>query len=148
MLLGLDLLAGAVKASLSYARLPYLMSLREGREEKVDRTVGVIEKPRLRSSLRLAMAFFHFLLAGLLPIILQVYGVALDIWLVLFYLVLEMALVNILEFLIEGMILKSTEENAIRLSALGGFINTIFSPLAGLLMGSWVKTPTRSLWRP
>ncbi len=61
MLLGLDLLAGAVKASLSYARLPYLMSLREGREEKVDRTVGVIEKPRLRSSLRLAMAFFHFL---------------------------------------------------------------------------------------
>ncbi|MBG0786315.1 MAG: HlyC/CorC family transporter [Anaerolineaceae bacterium] len=135
VLLGLDLLAGAVKASLSYARLPYLMSLREGREAKVDRTIAVIEKPRLRSSLRLAMAFFHFLLAGLLPMILQVYSVALDIWLVLFYLVLEMVLVNILEFLIEGMILKDTEENAIRLSGLGGLINSIFSPLAGLLMG-------------
>lgn len=135
MLLGLDLLAGAVKASLSYTRLPHLLSLREGREAKVDRTVGVIEKPRLRSSLRLAMAFFHFLLAGLLPMILQVYGVALDIWLVLFYLVLEMVLVNILEFLIEGLILKNTEENAIHLSWLGGLINLIFSPLAGLLMG-------------
>ncbi|QRN83070.1 HlyC/CorC family transporter [Chloroflexota bacterium] len=135
VLLGLDLLAGAVKASLSYARLPYLMSLREGREAKVDRTIDVIEKPRLRSSLRLAMAFFHFLLAGLLPMILQVYNVALDIWLVLFYLLLEMVLVNILEFLIEGVILKNTEENAIQLSALGGLINTIFSPLAGLLMG-------------
>lgn len=134
VLLGLDLLAGAVKASLSYARLPHLLSLREGREAKVDRTVGVIEKPRLRSSLRLAMAFFHFLLAGLLPMILQVYGVALDIWLVLFYLVLEMVLVNILEFLIEGLILKNTEENAIHLSWLGGLINLIFSPLAGLLM--------------
>ena len=135
MLLGLDLLASAVKASLSYARLPYLLSLREGREVQVDRTLGVIEKPRLRSSLRLVMAFFHFLLAGLLPMILQVYGLALDIWLVLFYLILEMILVNILEFLIESVILKDIEMNAIRLSGLGGVINTVFSPLAGLLMG-------------
>ena len=135
VLLGLDLLTSAVKASLSYARLPYLMSLREGRESRVDRTVGVIEKPRLRSSLRLAMAFFHFLLAGLLPVILQVYNVALDIWLVLVYLVLEMILVNLLEFLIEGWILKNTEENAIHLSAIGGLVNLLFSPLAGLLMG-------------
>lgn len=135
MLLALDLLTSAVKASLSYARLPYLMSIREGRESQVDRTVGVIEKPRLRSSLRLAMAFFHFLLAGLLPVFLQVYNVALDIWLVLLYLVLEMILVNILEFLIEGLILKDTEENAIRLSAIGGLVNLLFSPLAGLLMG-------------
>lgn len=134
VLLGLDLLTGSVKASLSYARLPYLLSLREGREVQVDRTVGVIEKPRLRISLRLAMAFFHFLLAGLLPIILQIYGVALDVWLVLFYLLLEMILINILESLLEGMILKSTEEFAIRLSGLGGLINLIFSPLAGLLM--------------
>ena len=37
VLLGLDLLAAAVKASLSYARLPYLMSLRrEGREAQVE----------------------------------------------------------------------------------------------------------------
>jgi len=134
VLLGLDLLTGSVKASLSYARLPYLLSLREGREVQVDRTVGVIEKPRLRISLRLAMAFFHFLLAGLLPIILQIYGVALDVWLVLFYLLLEMILINILESLLEGMILKSTEEFAIRLSGLGGLINLIFSSLAGLLM--------------
>ena len=135
MLLGLDLLAGAVKGSLSYARLPYLMSLREGRIAQVDRTIGIIEKPRLRSSLRLAMAFFHFLLAGLVPVFLQVYGVALNIWLVLLYLVLEMILVNGLEFLIEGWILKDTEENAIRLSGLGSVIHLLFAPLAGLLMG-------------
>lgn len=135
VLLGLDLLAGAVKAGLSYARLPYLLSLREGREAQVDRTVSIIEKPRLRSSLRLAMAFFHFLLAGLLPMILQVYAVEAKIWAVFIYIILEMILINLLEFMIEGLILKHTEENAIRLSSLGGLIHFFFSPLAGLLMG-------------
>ena len=134
LLLGLDLLAGAVKASLSYARLPYLLSLRDGQEAKVDRTLSVIEKPKLRSSLRLAMAFFHFLLAGLLPMILQVYAIEPKIWVIFIYIILEMILINLLEFLIEGMILKHTEENAMRLSVLGGLIHLLFSPLAGLLM--------------
>jgi CBS domain containing-hemolysin-like protein len=134
VLLGLDLLTTAVKASLSYARLPYLLNLREGREAKVDRTVSVIEKPKLRSSLRLAMAFFHFLLAGMLPILLAVYGVQLKLWWAMIYLLLEMILVSSLEFMIDGLILKNTEENAIRLSSLGRLIHLVFSPLAGLLM--------------
>lgn len=134
VLLGLDLLTTAVKASLSYARLPYLLSLREERETKVDRTVSIIEKPKLRSSLRLAMATFHFLLAGMLPILIVTYGIPLKLWLALVYLLLEMLLVSLLEFLIEGLTLKNTEENAIRLSSLGGLIHLFFSPLAGLLM--------------
>lgn len=134
VLLGLDLLTTAVKASLSYARLPYLLSLREERETKVDRTVSIIEKPKLRSSLRLAMATFHFLLAGMLPILIVTYGIPLKLWLALAYLLLEMLLVSLLEFLIEGLTLKNTEENAIRLSSLGGLIHLFFSPLAGLLM--------------
>lgn len=134
VLLGLDLLTTAVKASLSYARLPYLLSLREERETKVDRTVSIIEKPKLRSSLRLAMATFHFLLAGMLPILIVTYGIPLKLWLALVYLLLEMLLVSLLEFLIEGLTLKNTEENAVRLSSLGGLIHLFFSPLAGLLM--------------
>ena len=39
----LDLIIIAVKASLTYAKLPLLMNLREGREQAVDRTVRVIE---------------------------------------------------------------------------------------------------------
>jgi CBS domain containing-hemolysin-like protein len=96
--------------------------------------LSIIEKPKLRSSLRLAMAFFHFLLAGLVPLMMQVYGAAPKIWIVLFYITLEMILISLLEFLIEGMILKQTEENAMRLSFLGNLIHLIFSPLAGLLM--------------
>ena len=134
VLLGLDLLTAAVKASLSYARLPYLLSLRDDREAKVDRTVSIIEKPKLRSSLRLAMATFHFLLAGMLPILIVAYGIPLKLWLTLVYLLLEMLLVSLLEFVVEGLTLKNTEENAIRLSSLGRVIHLFFSPLAGLLM--------------
>ncbi len=134
VLLGLDLLTSAVKVSLSFARPPYLMSLREGRESLVDRTMNVIEQPRLRTSLRLAMVFFHFLLAGIVPITLRVYGIELNVWLILLYLLLEMILISFFEFVIESFILKDPEENAITLQPFGSLIHFFFSPLAGLLM--------------
>ena len=134
VLLGLDLLTSAVKVSLSYARLPYLLSLREGRESEVDATVKIIELTKLRTSLRLSMVFFHFLLAGLVPVTLNVYAVELNIWLILLYLLIEMVLISFLEFVIEAFILKDPEENAIRLRSFGNIIYFFFSPLAGLMM--------------
>jgi putative hemolysin len=134
ILLGLDLLTSAVKVSLSFARLPYLFSLREGSESAVDHTVSVIEQPKLRTSLRLSMVFFHFLLAGMVPVILHVYAIELNIWLILLYLLLEMVLISFLEFVIESFILKNPEENAIRMQSIGSLIHFFFSPLAGLMM--------------
>lgn len=135
ILIVLDLLCSAVKASLSYARLPYLLNLRDGREAKVDRTVNLIEEPKLRTSLRLVMVFFHFLLAGLLPVILHVYGVEVGIWLILLYVLIEMLALSLSEFIVEALILQDTEENAIRFQFLGRIINGVFSPLSSLLMG-------------
>jgi putative hemolysin len=134
ILLGLDLLTSAVKVSLSYARLPYLLNLREGRESVVDTTVKVIELPKLRTSLRLSMVFFHFLLAGMVPVILRIYAIELNVWLILLYLMLEMLLISFLEFVIEAFILKDPEESAIRMRGFGSLIHFFFSPLAGLLM--------------
>ncbi|MDY6873043.1 MAG: hemolysin family protein [Chloroflexota bacterium] len=135
VLIALDLLSTAIKASLSYARLPYLLNLRDGREARVDSTVELIEEPKLRTSLRLVMVFFHFQLAGMLPLILQVYGIEVNFWLTLFYLLVEMLVLSLMEFAVEAMILQDTEENAIRFRSLGRFINGVFSPLASLLMG-------------
>jgi CBS domain containing-hemolysin-like protein len=66
--------------------------------------------------------------------LLHVYGVTPKFWVIFIYITLEMILISLLEFLIEGMILKQTEENAMRLGLLGGLIHQIFAPLAGLLM--------------
>jgi CBS domain containing-hemolysin-like protein len=129
-----DLLTSAVKASLTYTRLPFLLGLRESREAAVDATVKLIEKPRLRTSLRVALVFFHFLLAGLVPVLMLTYGIKMNLWLALLFLTLEMIAINLLEFAIEGAILKAIEENAIRFRGFGSLIYTFFSPLAGILM--------------
>ena len=130
----LALLTSAVKASLSYTRLPYLLNLRESHETAVDRTVNLIEKPQLRTSLRIALVFFHFMLAGSVPLIMSLYIAEIKIWLVLLYVLLTMVLTSFLEFTIESGVLTAVEENAIRLQPFGGLIYFFFSPLAGVLM--------------
>jgi hypothetical protein len=62
----LDVLVVIVDASFSHARLPYLLNLREGREAPVEETVRLIEEPRLRTGLHLALTLLHFFIAGLL----------------------------------------------------------------------------------
>ena len=130
----LDLLVIAVKASMSHARLPYLLNLRETRQEIVDRTVKVIEEPRLHTSLRLAMMFFHFLLAGLATLTLRIFLPGLEIWWVLLYLILGMVALILIEYGVETFIVKNAEENAIRFRFFATLINFIFSPLSSLLM--------------
>jgi len=60
----LDLLVTAVQASLSHTRLPHLLNLRENRVDAVDKTVNLLEKPRLQLGLRLAEVFFHLFFGG------------------------------------------------------------------------------------
>lgn len=130
----LDLLVTAVKASMSHARLPYLLNLRETRQEIVDRTVKVIEELRLHTSLRLAMMFFHFLLAGLATLTIRNFLPGLEIWWVLLYLVIGMITLILIEYIIETLVVKKAEENAIRFRFFAILINFLFSPLSGLLM--------------
>lgn len=135
VLLVLDLLVVAVKSSLSYARLPHLLNLRESRVNVVDQTVQLIEEPNLQTGLRLALMFIHFLMAGLVPMIFLVYGLAIDIWLVLIILAAGMFLLSVMEFGAEALILRDAEENAIRFRFLGSLLNFLFSPFSSLVMG-------------
>jgi CBS domain containing-hemolysin-like protein len=130
----LDLLVTAVKSSMSHARLPYLLNLRETRQEIVDRTVKVIEEPRLHTSLRLAVMFFHFLLAGLAALTLGNFQPELEIWWVLLYLIFGMVVLILIEYGVETLIVKNAEENAIRFRFFASLINFLFSPLSSLLM--------------
>jgi CBS domain containing-hemolysin-like protein len=135
VLLVLDLLVVAVKSSLSYARLPHLLNLRESRVNVVDQTVQLIEEPNLQTGLRLALMFIHFLMAGLVPMIFLVYGLAIDIWLILIILAADMFLLSVMEFGAEALILRDAEENAIRFRFLGSLLNFLFSPFSSLVMG-------------
>ncbi len=135
VIFGLDILIATIKSALSYARLPYLLNLRESRENAVDSTVSIIEKPRLRTSLRLAITFMHFLISGLILVILSTYWPGMPLLLNLLYVIFGMVMVSAIEFGIEGLILQDPEENAIRFRFLGAVLNYLFSPLSAMMMG-------------
>jgi CBS domain containing-hemolysin-like protein len=130
----LDLVVVIVKASLTYAKLPQLFNLREGRESAVDKTVSVIEEPRLKTSLRLALMLVHFLLVGLVSLLLAPVIAGASIWLLLALILLGMILLSVIEFSLEAIILRQPDENAIRFRHLGVLINFIFGPLASVLI--------------
>ena len=130
----LDLLFVTVKASLYHARLPHLLSLREHREESVDQTVKLIETPQLRTSLRAAVMFTHFVLAGLIALILLQLNPDINVWLLLLYVLIGMIVLSVIESALEAMVLKDPEAFAIKLRPMGVMINFFFMPLASLSM--------------
>jgi putative hemolysin len=132
----LDLVITAVRTSLTQARLPNLIDLREQHSTAVDRTVRLLEKPSLRVSMRLALVLVRFLLAASAVQLFQAmlapasFGLGLAALVIL----LVAMLVLMLEFALEGQILRGGEVWALRLSGLGAFLDGLLQPLSRLLM--------------
>jgi CBS domain containing-hemolysin-like protein len=132
----LDLVITVVRTSLTQARLPNLVDLREQHSRAVDRTVRLLEKPSLRVSLRLALVLVRFLLAASAVLLFQAmlapasFGLGLATLVIL----LVALLVLMLEFALEGQILRGGQVWALRLSGLGAFLDGLLQPLSRLLM--------------
>ena len=131
----IDLVIVALNFSLRYARLSFLMEMRTETPNEVDRTINLLEQSHLRVSLRLVVTLVHFGLAAL--------GVALASALLHWSLsglaaigvVLGIVLVMlILEFLVEGLVLRNVEKWALRLTPLGSVVVFLLRPLANLLL--------------
>jgi putative hemolysin len=132
----LDLVITAVRTSLTQARLPNLIDLREQHSTSVDRTVRLLEKPSLRVSMRLALALVRFLLAGSALLLFQAMMAPASFGLGLATLVILLValLVLMLEFALEGRILRREEVWALRLSGLGAFLDGLLRPFSRLLI--------------
>ncbi len=129
-----DLLITAVRVSVLNARLSSLIILREQQAQSVERVMALVGKPRLRTSLRLAVLAVHFMLVGVVSWLfvlaigsVPVFGAALLLLVVLALLLL------VGEFLVEGAILPQAEVWALRLSGLAQAVDALLSPLSGLL---------------
>jgi len=138
ILILLDLLMTLVRASLVNARLPYLANLRERHPAGAGWALKLLETPRSRASLRLIVALMHFLLAGVLLWFLLrsnanglAFGQALAIAASLAYLTI------LLEFAMEGLILRDLEEWTIRLAPIARFLDWILVPFTWLLLILW-----------
>lgn len=129
----LDLYISAIKAAFTYARLPYLLNLKEQDESNLDQAIKVMERPRVRTSLRLAVTTTHLLAGGLL-----VLGLSRSIlqgastWIFILWLVGALFILALLEYLIEGVVLKSPESAVLKLANPALVLDFIYTPLAWL----------------
>ena len=136
LFLFLDLVITVVRTSLTQVRLPNLIDLRELHPTAVDRTLRLLEKPSLRVSMRLALVLVRFLLAGSALLLFQamVAPASFGLGLTALGLLLVALVVLMLEFALEGQILRSGETWALRLSGLGAFLDGLLRPFSRLLM--------------
>jgi CBS domain containing-hemolysin-like protein len=131
----LDLVITAVRTSLTQARLPNLIDLREQHSTAVDRTVRLLEKPSLRVSMRLALVLVRFLLAASAILLFQDLAPAsFGLGLATLVILVVALLVLMLEFTLEGRILRNEEVWALRLSGLGAFLDGLLQPFSRLLI--------------
>ncbi len=134
LLILLDLLFAAVRGSLLNARLPALMELGEEQAEQVQSTMELLEKPRLRTSLRLGVVLTHFMLGAMCAWLAAAWlfraGFGLDL-----LLVAAAALVLlVIEHLLEGILLPRAEVWALRLTGVTRVIDLLFSPLSAVIV--------------
>jgi len=102
--------------------------------ERVDRTITLLEKTGVHTSLRLGLILMHFLTAGLLAYNL-VHLVALSFdWVRVLIWLLALLLLVVFEFVIERNILDSPEDASVSFTSLVSINNTILSPLSKLMM--------------
>ncbi|MEN6410638.1 MAG: hemolysin family protein [Anaerolineaceae bacterium] len=130
----LDLLFSAVRSSLLNARLPYLLNLKDRYPQAAQQTLNLIDHPRLRASMRLALVLLHFLAAGT-GIALIVHSQPLFAPGSALALLAVAAVVLVMgEFLIEGWVLHDPEPLAIRTWWLGWLVNLLLTPFSAILV--------------
>jgi putative hemolysin len=135
VVLALDWALTAIRTSLVHVRLPHLIDMGERNPEPVARTLKLLESPRLRIALRIAIVLLHFILAVMAW---QVYLVLAEASkstaLAVFALVLIAVLVLAVEFAIERYIRRSAETWAVRLTSLAILTNGLLWPLSSLML--------------
>ena len=134
VLLGLDFLFSIVRSSLLNSRPMQLIGMREINPDGVEMALSVLEKKRLRVSLRISMILMHFLLSAFMFLLVVTWIPQIAIWVVFLILIFGALLLLLIEFALEGMVLQSPEKWAIRIAGIGDFLRLLFSPISALMM--------------
>lgn len=138
LFLALDLLFAVLRVSFVYVRLPHLIGLREQYPDEVMRTLRLLEKPYLTATLRLMVMGVHFLLLAMFwLLLLQPMGLSGNLWLVLLFSALAGLILLFMEFAVEGLVLRSVERWALRMTPLVEVIVWVLRPLSWLLIRVW-----------
>jgi len=130
----LDLLIAATRVSLLNLRSLRLLSMREQAPDVVDRTLALIEDARLRPTLRFSQTATRILLAGIiLSMVGQAAGESRFALVILLGIIFLVALsLMVVEFTVEGNILREPERWGMRLRTFARALIFIMTPLVFL----------------
>ena len=130
----LDIFFSIIRAALFNVRMPQLVGLGARDAKKVERTIELHEKPRLRADFRLLVGFTHLCIAA--AIVGLVAALELPLTLLGWFGVFTLTLLIILgfEFLFERLPLRDPEKWAISLTPIARVLDWIVSPLSGTLV--------------
>jgi len=133
-----DLYFAAIKAAVIYARLPYLLNSKD--QAEAQKAIVVLDRPRIRTSIRLAVMTTHLFGGGLFVLLLtRTILKDQNLWIIMLCLLGMLFVLAILEYLIEGIVLKDPEEAALKLYRPAKTVDILFTPiswLASALLGT------------
>lgn len=144
----LTLVSSAAKSSFTHVRLPWLLSLHNENQGKVEKTIALIERQGLRTALRLGLVVAHYMLAGVSVLLLDRVAKIESVWLILLILLLVMVIVTAVEFSIERKILSSPEKAALTWTGSAIAISGLVSPITRLMtaiLGEYAEKVTLSV---
>lgn len=134
-LISFDCLFILVRASFIHIRVPHLVDLRDQDHTGVEYTLKLLERPHLPATLRVGVVLSHLFLGMVIWLIMvQQLGMAVNAGIALAVLIVAGIFLLMLEFALEGLVLRNPEKWALRLRKLTWMIDIIFWPLTYLLM--------------
>lgn len=137
-----DLAFALVRASLIKARLPALVTLQDKTPGAIERTVALMERPNLRTTLRSASVTVHFLLGGTFLLVFErLTNRAADPLLALGVTLLLAIVVLVLEIWIENLVSRDAEKWAVQITSLAMLIDFTFRPLGWVFRALQLSSP-------
>jgi CBS domain containing-hemolysin-like protein len=130
----LDVFFSLIRAALFNVRMPQLVELGGQEPRKVERTIALVEKPRLRAAFRTLAGVTHLCVAAGFVALLATLNIPLTMigWVGFFILALLVMLV--FEFLFERLPLRNPEKWALALTPLATGIDWVLSPITATLI--------------
>lgn len=131
----MDFAFAVLRASFIHARLPHLLNLRDTNPAQGDRALKILEKPYTTAVLRTSVAAAHYLLAAVgVMLLASLAAGGMDIWLLLGLVLLGGLLLLGLEFAVEGVVLRSAERWAMRMSGFAAALDILLRPFTAVYM--------------
>ncbi|WP_062193567.1 transporter associated domain-containing protein [Anaerolinea thermolimosa] len=134
LLIFLDLFFAAVRGSVLNTRLPALMDMGDQYAGQVQATLALLEKPRLRTSLRMGVVTVHFALGSMAAWFILHWLQPPNFTLGILSAFLGALVLLTLEHLLEGLLLPHAELWALRLTGAARLVDWLFSPFSSILV--------------